>query len=160
MLSTLTACEVGIRCLHVEPRPWEPSSNGGKRSRNSASWTDMIRRPQKMDAYHKSGDGSPDLVYDRGRLEVGPATGRLRCHLCGLWFISLCQHARQKHRVSAPEYRVLDGLNRTTRLMAAPPHQPCRFPSRHLSPQRPFRSVPPPSAARLAGCPGGQAADR
>jgi hypothetical protein len=62
-----------------------------------------------MDAYHKSGDDTPELVYRRGRLEVGPATGRLRCHLCGLCFVSLCQHALLKHRVSAAEYRVPAG---------------------------------------------------
>ena len=63
-------------------------------------------------------DEEPELVYEKGRLDVDPADGRLRCHLCGETFKNLARHALGTHHLSADEYRTLTGLNRKTPLIS------------------------------------------
>ena len=48
-------------------------------------------------------------------IEAG--TGRIRCHLCGRWFVSLGGHLRT-HGHTAESYREVMGLCRTRRLVA------------------------------------------
>src|SRR5438093_12554458 len=43
--------------------------------------------------------------------------GRLRCHVCGRWFVNLAQHDRLAHGYWADDYREAFGLNRTTPLV-------------------------------------------
>lgn len=52
-----------------------------------------------------------------GRLMVEPGTGRVCCHLCGRWFVSLGGHLR-KHGHSASSYREAMGLCRNRPLVA------------------------------------------
>jgi hypothetical protein len=41
---------------------------------------------------------------------------RVQCHICGKWFHHLGTHVFKKHNISADEYRLKFGLNRTTPL--------------------------------------------
>src|SRR5262249_36932616 len=52
-----------------------------------------------------------------GQLVVEPGTGRVCCHLCGRWFVSLGGHLR-RHGHSAESYRNLMGLCRNRALVA------------------------------------------
>lgn len=52
-----------------------------------------------------------------GQLAFEPGTGRVCCHLCGRWFISLGGHLYQ-HRHNAESYRELIGLCRNRPLVA------------------------------------------
>ena len=52
-----------------------------------------------------------------GRLVVDPATGRLCCHLCGRWFVSLGAHVRM-HGYTADAYRDTMQLLRTRPLIS------------------------------------------
>lgn len=63
---------------------------------------------------------SPDgtgLHAPHGELVVEAGTGRVCCHLCGHWFMSLGGHLR-KHGHTAESYRRAMGLCRTRRLVA------------------------------------------
>lgn len=53
-----------------------------------------------------------------GRLVHDPDTGRLCCHLCGRWFVSLGSHV-QVHGYSADGYREAMGLLRSRALVTA-----------------------------------------
>jgi len=81
-------------------------------------------------AGHRSARGSthghlwslPDgtgLHAPHGELVVEAGTGRLCCHLCGRWFVSLGGHLRA-HGHTAESYREAMGLCRTRRLVAEP----------------------------------------
>ena len=59
------------------------------------------------------------LVYEAGTLEVDPVDGRVRCHLCGCYFVSLGSHVYHKHKLLADDYRDLVSLNRGTALISA-----------------------------------------
>lgn len=52
-----------------------------------------------------------------GQLVVEPGTGRVCCHLCGRWFVSLGGHLRT-HGHTADSYREAMGLCRTRPLIA------------------------------------------
>jgi ROS/MUCR transcriptional regulator protein len=52
-----------------------------------------------------------------GQLMVEPGTGRVCCHLCGRWFLSLGGHLR-RHGHNAESYRELTGLCRSRPLVA------------------------------------------
>jgi hypothetical protein len=52
-----------------------------------------------------------------GELVVEAGTGRVCCHLCGCWYVSLGGHIRA-HGHSAESYRAAMGLCRTRRLIA------------------------------------------
>jgi hypothetical protein len=43
--------------------------------------------------------------------------GRLQCHICGEWRVSVAAHSSQAHRISADEYRALFGLRADTGLV-------------------------------------------
>jgi hypothetical protein len=63
---------------------------------------------------------SPDgtgLHAPYGQLVVESGTGRVCCHLCGRWFVSLGGHLR-KHGHSAASYREVMGLCRNRPLVA------------------------------------------
>jgi hypothetical protein len=53
-----------------------------------------------------------------GELVLEPGTGRVCCHLCGRWYVSLGGHLRS-HGHTAASYREAMGLCRTRRLVAA-----------------------------------------
>ncbi|HJT05083.1 MAG TPA: MucR family transcriptional regulator [Pseudonocardiaceae bacterium] len=53
-----------------------------------------------------------------GQLMAEPASGRICCHLCGRWFVSLGSHLRQ-HGHTADSYREAMGLCRSRPLVAA-----------------------------------------
>ncbi len=52
-----------------------------------------------------------------GELVIEPGTGRVCCHLCGRWYVSLGSHVR-KHGHTADSYRDTMGLRRTRPLVA------------------------------------------
>lgn len=58
------------------------------------------------------------LHAPHGELVVEPRTGKVCCHLCGRWFVSLAGHIRA-HGHTADSYRRTMGLCRTRRLIAA-----------------------------------------
>ncbi|MGH3936329.1 MAG: MucR family transcriptional regulator [Pseudonocardiaceae bacterium] len=58
------------------------------------------------------------LHAPHGQLVVEPVTGRVCCHLCGRWYVSLASHVR-KHGHTADSYRDTMGLCRTRPLVAA-----------------------------------------
>lgn len=53
-----------------------------------------------------------------GRLDYDDVSGRLRCHWCDRWYVSIEQHARLAHGLSVSDYRAGAGLNRQTPLIA------------------------------------------
>lgn len=57
------------------------------------------------------------LHAPHGQLIVDEDTGRLACHLCGRWYVSLGSHVRV-HGHTAVTYRTTMGVLRTTPLMA------------------------------------------
>ena len=59
------------------------------------------------------------LVYEAGTLEVDPVDGRVRCHICGRYYVSLAIHVVMKHHLPLDEYRDLVGLNRGTSLVSS-----------------------------------------
>jgi len=58
-----------------------------------------------------------ELLLPRGALATDD-DGALLCHVCGLAYQRLAQHARLAHGLGAHEYRVLAGLNRQTVLFS------------------------------------------
>lgn len=57
------------------------------------------------------------LHAPHGELVIETGTGRICCHLCGRWFVSLGGHLRT-HGHTAESYREVMGLCRTRRLVA------------------------------------------
>lgn len=85
---------------------------------------DAEPRPQPGQAASSSTHGHlwalPDgtgLHAPPGRLSVDPDDGRLCCHLCGQWFVSLASHVRS-HGYTADGYRAAMGLLRGRGLVA------------------------------------------
>jgi hypothetical protein len=64
-----------------------------------------------------SSPGGTGLHAPYGQLVVESGTGRVCCHLCGRWFVSLGGHLR-KHGHSAASYREAMGLCRNRPLVA------------------------------------------
>ncbi|MGH3575723.1 MAG: MucR family transcriptional regulator, partial [Pseudonocardiaceae bacterium] len=52
-----------------------------------------------------------------GQLAIEPGTGRVCCHLCGRWYVSLGGHLR-RHGHTADSYRETMGLCRSRPLVA------------------------------------------
>lgn len=96
----------------------------------SPSRRPLRRRPTQLASHahpHRSGGGHehlwllPDgtgLHAPPGELLVDDDTGRLACHLCGRWFVSLASHVRA-HGHTAATYRATMRLLTTTPLIAA-----------------------------------------
>jgi hypothetical protein len=61
-------------------------------------------------------DGT-DLHAPHGELVTEPGTGRVCCHLCGRWYVSLGGHLRA-HGHTADSYRETMGLCRNRPLVA------------------------------------------
>lgn len=104
--------EQGARPAAEYPQPQYPQP---QRPRSH----DATRRPGRLPT-HGHLWSLPDgtgLHAPYGELVIEAGTGRLCCHLCGRWFVSLGGHLRA-HGHTAESYREAMGLCRTRRLVA------------------------------------------
>ncbi len=74
-------------------------------------------RPGRAHAHLWSLPDGTGLHAPYGQLVAEPSTGRLCCHLCGRWYVSLGGHVR-RHGHTADSYRQTMGLCRTRPLVA------------------------------------------
>ncbi|MFN2495105.1 MAG: MucR family transcriptional regulator [Pseudonocardiaceae bacterium] len=106
-------------------RPGQPPDESGRRIRLPAAAQSV---PQRSVPGHRATRGHthghlwslPDgtgLHAPYGELVTEAGTGRICCHLCGRWFVSLGGHLRA-HGYTAESYREATGLCWTRRLVA------------------------------------------
>lgn len=82
----------------------------------SAATAPVVRHESQHARLWSLPDGA-GLHAPYGELVVEPGTGRVRCHLCGRWFVSLGGHVR-RHGYTADSYRKAMGLCRSRPLVA------------------------------------------
>jgi hypothetical protein len=82
----------------------------------SAATAPVVRHESQHARLWSLPDGA-GLHAPYGELVVEPGTGRVCCHLCGRWFVSLGGHVR-RHGYTADSYRKAMGLCRSRPLVA------------------------------------------
>ena len=98
-------------------------------------------------------------VSVRGAIEYDESTDSLRCHECGMWFISLARHILPSHNISTKQYRMRHGLRmcktslygpRLKSLFSAAAKQKCLWIGRSKAGIEAKRTVPKRRPASLA----------